>query len=215
MPLQKKIQLGLLGGTGVVLLAALLNMVGPSNVIDRLRELLEKPFGDVVQLEPASSSWQTADLRNENRPFSSRDAGQVADGHPIGFPHEVDSSTAVYDIAAHTVYLPDGLELEAHSGLGARLDDPRFVHEHMRGATPPSVYELIPREKPFHGVRALRLIPVGNRQIFGRKGLLAHTYMLGPKGDSNGCVVFKNYNAFLQAFDSGKVRRLLVVAHVD
>lgn len=215
MPLQKKIQCGLLGGTGVALLAALLNMIGPSNGIDRLRELLEKPFGDVVQLEPSSSSWQTADLRNETRPFSSRDAGQVADGHTIGFPHEVDSSTAVYDIAAHTVYLPDGLELEAHSGLGARLDDPRFVHEHMRGATPPSVYELIPREKPFHGVRALRLIPVGNRHIFGRKGLLAHTYMLGPKGDSNGCVVFKNYNAFLQAFDSGKVRRLLVVAHVD
>ena len=46
------------------------------------------------------------------------------------------------------------------------------------------------------GVRALRLIPVGNSNIFGRKGLLAHTYMLGPKGDLNGCVVFKNYTAF-------------------
>lgn len=215
MPLQKKSQCGLLGGTAVVLLVAFLNMLGPSKVIDRLRDLFEKPLGEVVQLEPTTSSRQAPDLRSEIRAFALREAETVADRRPAGFPHEIDSSTAVYDIAAHTVYLPDGLELEAHSGLGARLDDPRFVHEHMRGATPPSVYELIPRERPFHGVRALRLIPVGNRQIFGRKGLLAHTYMLGPKGDSNGCVVFKNYNAFLQAFDSGKVRRLLVVAHVD
>lgn len=215
MPLQKTSQYGLLGGTAVILLVALLNMAGPSNVIARLRELLEKPLGEVAQLDPYTSSLQAPDLRNETSAFASRVAEPVADPLPAGFPHEIDNSTAVYDIAAHTVYLPDGIELEAHSGLGARLDDPRFVHEHMRGATPPSVYELIPREKPFHGVRALRLIPVGNRQIFGRKGLLAHTYMLGPKGDSNGCVVFKNYNAFLQAFDSGRVRRLLVVAHVD
>jgi hypothetical protein len=35
--------------------------------------------------------------------------------------------------------------------------------------------------------------------------------MLGPKGESNGCVVFKNYNAFLQAFQNGQVKRLIVV----
>ncbi len=35
--------------------------------------------------------------------------------------------------------------------------------------------------------------------------------MLGPKGESNGCVVFKNYNAFLQAFQNGQVKRLVVV----
>jgi hypothetical protein len=127
----------------------------------------------------------------------------------------IDAETAVYDIAAHTVYLPNGVQLEAHSGLGERLDDPRYVHEHMRGATPPSVYELTFREKPFHGVRALRLVPVGAGNIFGRKGLLAHTYMLGPKGDSNGCVVFKDYKSFLQAFEAGEVKRLLVVAHLD
>jgi hypothetical protein len=50
----------------------------------------------------------------------------------------LDSGTAVYDISAHTVYLPDGTKLEAHSGRGGRLDDPRYVHEHMRGATPPN-----------------------------------------------------------------------------
>jgi Protein of unknown function (DUF2778) len=119
--------------------------------------------------------------------------------------------TAVYDISAHTVYLPDGTKLEAHSGRGGRLDDPRYVHEHMRGATPPNVYELALREKTFHGVQALRLKPVGGGNTFGRSGLLAHTYMLGPKGESNGCVVFKDYNAFLQAFQNGQVKRLVVV----
>ncbi len=123
-----------------------------------------------------------------------------------------DRWTAVYDVAAHTVYLPNGTRLEAHSGLGDRLDDPRHVNERMRGATPPNVYELEPREQLFHGVQALRLKPVGGGDIYGRTGLLAHTYMLGPNGDSNGCVSFKNYNSFLQAFQNGEVKRLVVVA---
>src|SRR3984893_10402452 len=123
-----------------------------------------------------------------------------------------DRWAAVYDVAAHTVYLPNGTRLEAHSGLGDRLDDPRHVNERMRGATPPNVYELEPREQLFHGVQALRLKPVGGGDIYGRTGLLAHTYMLGPNGDSNGCVSFKNYNSFLQAFQNGEVKRLVVVA---
>ena len=125
-----------------------------------------------------------------------------------------DRWTAVYDISAHTVYLPDGSRLEAHSGLGARLDDPRFVHERMHGPTPPNVYELTPREQLFHGVQALRLTPVGGG-TFGRVGLLAHTYMLGPKGDSNGCVSFKNYGAFLQAYQNGQIKRLVVVSNLN
>jgi hypothetical protein len=126
-----------------------------------------------------------------------------------------DSHTAVYDIAAKTVYLPDGTRLEAHSGLGDRLDDPRFVHERMKGPTPPHIYDLTPREALFHGVPALRLNPVGGGgAIFGRAGLLAHTYMLGPNGDSNGCVSFRDYYAFLRAYQSGQVKRLAVVAHL-
>ncbi|MGB6326952.1 MAG: DUF2778 domain-containing protein [Methylocella sp.] len=127
-------------------------------------------------------------------------------------PSRYDRWTAVYDVAAHTVYLPNGTRLEAHSGLGDRLDDPRHVNERMRGATPPNVYELEPREQLFHGVQALRLKPVGGGDIYGRTGFLAHTYMLGPHGDSNGCVSFKNYNSFLQAFQNGEVKRLVVVA---
>ena len=48
--------------------------------------------------------------------------------------------------------------------------------------------------------------------IYGRAGLLAHTYLLGPRGDSNGCISFKDYDRFLQAFLRGDVKRIRVVA---
>ena len=123
--------------------------------------------------------------------------------------------TAVYDIAAHTVYLPSGKKLEAHSGLGAMRDNPRFVNKRMHGATPPNVYELALLGQLFYGVRALRLIPVGDAPEFGRDGFLAHTYMLGTGGDSHGCIVFRDYNSFLQAFLKGEIKRVVVVAHLD
>jgi Protein of unknown function (DUF2778) len=126
-----------------------------------------------------------------------------------------DQFTAVYDISAHTVYLPDGTQLEAHSGLGAMMDDPHHVDLRMRGATPPTVYDLRLREASFHGVQAIRLIPVDEDKVYGRSGLLAHTYMLGSNGQSNGCVSFKNYEAFLRAYLSQKIKRLAVVAHLE
>jgi hypothetical protein len=119
--------------------------------------------------------------------------------------------TAVYDISARTVTLPSGAKLEAHSGLGEFMDDPRGVHLRMRGATPPALYDLKEREALFHGVRALRLTPI-NSSVHGRSGLLAHTFMLGPSGQSNGCVSFRNYDAFLQAYLRGEVKRLMVVS---
>jgi hypothetical protein len=127
-----------------------------------------------------------------------------------------DRSTAVYDISARMVYLPDGTQLEAHSGLGSRLDDPGSANIRMRGVTPPHIYELTPRESLFHGVPALRLTPVGGEEaIFGRTGLLAHSFMLGPNGDSNGCVSFRDYNAFLNAYRNQGIKRLAVVAKVE
>jgi Protein of unknown function (DUF2778) len=121
--------------------------------------------------------------------------------------------TAIYDISAQVVHLPNGERLEAHSGLNDKLDDPRYVHVRMRGATPPGTYNLTEREQLFHGVRALRLNPVGGSAVvYGRDGLLAHTYMLGPNGDSNGCVSFRNYDRFLQAYLRGEVKRLVVVS---
>jgi len=122
-----------------------------------------------------------------------------------------DNSSAVYDISAHAVYLPDGSKLEAHSGLGSLMDDPGHVSERNAGATPPNVYELRPREKLFHGVQALRMIPVGDGDTLGRSGLLAHSYMLGPNGDSNGCVSIRDYEKFLEAFTKGEIKRLVVV----
>jgi type VI secretion system (T6SS) effector TldE1-like protein len=121
------------------------------------------------------------------------------------------SQTAVYDISAKAVYLPSGVALEAHSGMGALMDDPDHVDQRMVGATPPATYELKPREKLFHGVRALRLTPVDGTSALGRVGLLTHSFMLGPRGDSNGCVSIKFYDRFLKAYDDGEINRLIVV----
>ena len=51
--------------------------------------------------------------------------------------------------------------------------------------------------------------------MYGRDGMLAHTYMLGPNGQSNGCVSFKDYQKFLSAYLKGEVDRLVVVARLD
>jgi len=175
--------------------------------------IFEKLFGKLKSAGPSLA-------------FASADAsvtGSLGSGNPGQSPNSAlggsvpyDRTTAVYDISKHMVYMPDGTRLEAHSGLGSKLDDPRYVNVRMLGPTPPHVYDLQPRETLFHGVPALRLNPVGGDEaIFGRTGLLAHTYMLGPNGDSNGCVSFKDYNAFLQAYRNGEVKRLAVVTRVE
>ena len=126
-----------------------------------------------------------------------------------------DSLTAVYDISARAVYLPSGTALEAHSGLGSKMDNPDYVSERMVGATPPGTYELRPRERLFHGVKALRMLPVDSESTLGRSGLLTHSYMLGPKGDSNGCVSIKDYERFLKAYENGEITRLVVVPRLS
>jgi hypothetical protein len=122
-----------------------------------------------------------------------------------------DGQTAVYDITAHAVYLPNGVILEAHSGMGALKDDPEHVSSPMIGATPPATYDLKPREALFHGVQALRMTPQEGSDVSGRSGLLTHSYMLGPKGDSNGCVSIRDYERFLKAYNNGEFTRLVVV----
>ena len=173
------------------------------------RSFFEKIFGTSQPSTPQPSGRALA--------YAAPDAGFLGRGRDIASNPSpgYDRWTAVYDVAAHTVYMPNGTRLEAHSGLGNRLDDPRYVKERMRGATPPNIYELQPREKLFHGVPALRLLPIGNGDLYGRTGLLAHTYMLGPHGDSNGCVSFKDYRAFLQAYNSGEIKRLAVVSRLN
>jgi hypothetical protein len=123
--------------------------------------------------------------------------------------------TATYDISAKVVYLPNGRRLEAHSGLGSYMDDPRYVHVKREGPTPPNTYRLTLRENLFHGVRAIRLIPVGGGEMFGREGILAHHYLLGPSGQSNGCVSFADYPAFLNAYLNGEIDRIVVVERLE
>jgi len=125
---------------------------------------------------------------------------------------DIDTSrTAIYDITARTVYLPNGRRLEAHSGLGDQMDDPRYVNVKGTGPTPPNVYELKLRDTLFHGVRAIRLVPSDNSKMYGRDGILAHSYLLGSNGQSNGCVSFSDYATFLDAFLRGDIDRLVVV----
>ena len=95
---------------------------------------------------------------------ASPDGGISSDGRDSAPPTLAEKRAALYDISARTVYMRDGTRLEAHSG-----------------------------ERPFHGVEALRMKPVG------------------PKGESNGCVSFKDYAAFVQAYKAGAVKLLIVV----
>ncbi|WP_201865058.1 DUF2778 domain-containing protein [Microvirga soli] len=169
------------------------------------RNFFEKLFG-VRPATPPDAALSYAAL--------DRGTGSIAPTARFGFGNNPASSgTAVYDIVAQTVYMPNGEKLEAHSGLGDMMDNPRHVNVRMKGSTPPGTYTLTEREALFHGVRAIRLNPVGGSgAIYGRDGILAHTYLLGPRGDSNGCVSFKDYDKFLQAYLRGEVKRLVVTA---
>jgi hypothetical protein len=183
--------------------AAVMSITGPrQSMVEKLWGKRE-PSGGLLAYASADASVTSAIAPKEQNPMLGGSA-----------PYERD--TAVYDITAKTVYLPDGTKLEAHSGLGSNLDDPRSSRVRMRGVTPPHIYNLKPREALFHGVPALRLTPIGGENaIYGRDGLLAHTFMLGPNGDSNGCVSFKDYYAFLDAYRNKGIRKLAVLARVD
>jgi len=192
----------------------------PQHQVSQIRTALlrESAHAAAVASKPADAPSIFEKLFGRASPlalaYAAPDAGGLTDGQNI-VSGRYDRSTAVYDISAHTVYMPDGTQLEAHSGYGSMLDDPRYAAEKDRGVTPPDVYDLEPREALFHGVRALRLIPEDEGKVFGRTGLLAHSFMLGPNGASNGCVSFRNYDAFLQAFDDQRIKRLVVVTRLE
>lgn len=125
-------------------------------------------------------------------------------------PH-IEAGVAYYDISAHTIYLPDGARLEAHSGNGKYKDDPRYASVKDHGPTPPNTYKLSMRESLFHGVPALRLTPADGINKFGRVGLLAHTYLRRRPGDSAGCIAVKDYYRFLKYYQRGEIHTLVIV----
>lgn len=118
---------------------------------------------------------------------------------------------AVYDVSNATVYMPDGTKLRAHSGIGHMRDNPRYEHVKMKGPTPAGIYRLKMRERRFHGVEAIRMLPVDGRDPKNRTGLLTHTNLLRGQKGSHGCVAFQNYEPFLNAFKRGHVTMMIVV----
>jgi hypothetical protein len=168
--------------------------------------------GGAVQAQPVSAT-----VADDVQPLAVMPRFAKADDEAVRASPSVtalqrEAGVAIYDIERGRVYLPNGETLEAHSGIGRMRDNPAFVDRRNRGPTPPHIYDLKLREGPFHGVEAIRLTPVeGDAAVFGRDGLLAHTYMLGRRGDSNGCVSFKDYHRFLAAFKKGQIKRMVVV----
>jgi Protein of unknown function (DUF2778) len=166
---------------------------------------------DTVPNRPERSALQKfSDMMKAKMTVASLGLGRAPDLSALGY----DNETAVYDITAHAVYLPNGTVFEAHSGMGNLRDDPDHVNMRMVGATPPAMYSLKPREASFHGVAALRMTPADGSDINGRSGLLVHSFMLGPNGDSNGCVSIRDFDRFRKAYDDGQFTHLAVVPSV-
>ena len=204
-------------------------IIPPSGVLPLPAKQPAQPKPHIPSLPPQTTQAVKTEAKRDEAPAQSKRSAPLVTGSlppPESSPKQLTvrqaltgdialpapgSRTAVYDIEAHTVYMPDGRQLEAHSGLGNGLDNPRYVAERRRGPTPPNIYNLTLRRAIFHGVRAVRLNPVDEDAMHGRDGMLAHTYMLGPSGRSFGCVSFKHYSVFLHAFLKGEVDRLVVV----
>jgi len=188
----------------------------PSDVTGSVATPAPKPPPPKVVSMAMFSEPKTSDAA----PASARTGTQVAALSPsdIKIAPQVEEArprTAVYDITTKIVYMPNGEKLEAHSGYGMFMDSPKHVNMKMRGSTPPNVYRLRLRERLFHGVAAIRMLPEDESVMHNRNGILAHSYLLGPSGQSHGCVSFKDYPRFLRAFQRGEVDRMVVVARMD
>jgi len=185
-----------------------------------------KPLGSAKQVEPQDDNEEVAKPAPEPaakprsltyaRPDTPGNSERGTFGRSLrdifGGSTKAGNGVAVYDISAAKVYMPDGSVLEAHSGVGKMADNARYVNVKMGGPTPPHTYNLKMRERLFHGVEAIRMLPVDGRNKYGRDGFLTHSYLLrGGRAESHGCVAFKDYNKFLRAFKQGKVRQIVVI----
>ena len=120
---------------------------------------------------------------------------------------------AVYDINTDKTSMPDGNVLEAHSGIGNMVDNPRYVHIKMDVPTPPRTYNLKIRKSRFHGFVAIRMLPFDGKNKYGRDSLLTHSYLLhGSSEKSHGYVALTEYKRFLTALKQGKVKQRVIVS---
>lgn len=157
-----------------------------------------------------------ASAKNEAPKQALAYASPNVDNEEMGLPRraaapQMQAGVAIYDISAHTVYMPDGTRFEAHSGLGQYRDNPKYKNVKTKGPTPPNTYKLSMRESPFHGVPALRMTPQYPNKMYGRDGILTHTYLRRRPGDSAGCVAFKDYYKFLKYYKRGEIHTMIVV----
>lgn len=173
-----------------------------------------KPDADVSQTPAPVLAYATPGLPEEEEKSGFGGLGKIFNGLKGGLPGR-GSGIAVYDISAAVVHMPDGTKLEAHSGIGHRKDNPKYAHVRNLGPTPPNIYDLRMRERRFHGVEAIRMLPRDLAAMKGRDGMLAHSPLLRRTNGSHGCVAFKDYNKFLKAFKAGKVKKIIVVPSME
>lgn len=168
------------------------------------------PRNPLMSVQTAAVGPLPEDEPEETAPLAPEPPPPEATRPELDYPRAGDRF-ALYDIKAKKVYLPNGTKLEAHSGYGDKMDDIRHVAVKMYGPTPPNIYKLTWREQLFHGVKAVRMTPIGGNAMYNRNGFLVHSYLLGPRGDSNGCVSIDDYDTFRDAFAKGQFDRIVVV----
>ncbi|MEL7524837.1 MAG: DUF2778 domain-containing protein [Pseudomonadota bacterium] len=173
-----------------------------------------KPDAGISQTPAPVLAYATPGIPEEEGKSGFGGLGKIFNGLKGGLPGR-GSGIAVYDISAAVVHMPDGSKLEAHSGIGHRKDNPKYSHVRNLGPTPPNIYDLRMRERRFHGVEAIRMLPRDLAAMKGRDGMLAHSPLLRRSNGSHGCVAFKDYNKFLKAFKAGKVKKIIVVPSME
>lgn len=186
------------------------------------RDAAEKPAAKPDKAAAGDSRGEQKDRKEPEDVAVARPAKPEASREPssggflqklFGGSRTAGNGVAVYDISAKKVYMPDGTVLAAASGIGKMANNPKYAHVKMNGPTPPHTYNLRMRETRFHGVEAIRMLPVDGKNKYGRDGFLTHTQLLrGRPGQSHGCVAFADYGKFLTAFKQGKVKQMVVVA---
>ena len=122
-----------------------------------------------------------------------------------------DQWTAVYDISAHKVYLPDGSVLPFRPRQRARRSG--VTPTNVQGSTPVNVYDLKPRETLLHGVEAIRLDPSGRVPRARPQRLFGPHLHAWPQWDSFGCVLAPaTTTPSSRRFKEQKIKHLAVVA---